>query len=66
MDPDDENRFWPMWDETAPGSRMETLKRFQDYKILAERFDGMFKSAFYDGDSNGTADIVSITSKSRH
>ena len=48
-----------------PGLRMETLRLKipqGDYKILAERFDGMFKSAFYDGDNNGTADIVSITS----
>ena len=66
VDPnDDENRFWPMWDETATGLADGdfALKIPQgDYKILAERFDGMFKSAFYDGDSNGTADIVSITS----
>ena len=33
-----------------------------NYKILAERFDGLYKSAFYDADSNGTADVVSITS----
>ena len=66
VDPnDDENRFWPMWDETATGLADGdfALKIPQgDYKILAERFDGMFKSAFYDGDNNGTADIVSITS----
>jgi hypothetical protein len=66
VDPnDDENRFWPMWDETATGLADGdfALKIPQgDYKILAERFDGMYKSAFYDGDNNGTADIVSITS----
>jgi hypothetical protein len=66
VDPnDDDNRFWPMWDETATGLADGdfALKIPQgDYKILAERFDGMYKSAFYDGDNNGTADTVSITS----
>ena len=66
VDPnDDENRFWPMWDETATGlSDGDFAFKIPqgDYKILAERFDGMYKSAFYDGDNNGTADIKSITS----
>ena len=65
VDPnDDENRFWPMWDETATGlaDGEFALKIPQgDYKILAERFDGMYKSAFYDGDNNGTADTISIS-----
>ena len=66
VDPnDDENRFWPMWDETATGLSEGdfALKIPQgDYKIVAERFDGMYKSAFYDADNNDVADIVSITS----
>ena len=30
------------------------------YKILAKRFDGLFKSAFYDADDNGEVEVVTI------
>ena len=66
VDPEDDNiRFWPMWDNDVPAlSEGEFAYEIPqgDYKILAERFDGMYKSAFYDADSNGSADVVSITS----
>ena len=64
VNPDDlEEEFWPMWDEAA-----ENLEEGEfafsipegDYLVLAERFDGMYMSKFYDGDSNGTADILNI------
>ena len=64
VDPEDEGlRFWPMWDESAENLQ-EGDYAFKvpqgSYKILAERFDGMFKPAFYDADDNGEADVVSI------
>ena len=31
-----------------------------NYLVLAERFDGLFVSTFFDGDSNGTADVLTI------
>ena len=64
VNPDDlEEEFWPMWDEAA-----ENLEDGEfafsipegDYLVLAERFDGMYISKFYDADSNGTADILNI------
>ena len=52
VDPnDDENRFWPMWDNDVTGlSDGDFAYEIPqgDYKILAERFDGLYKSAFYD------------------
>ena len=66
VDPEDDNiRFWPMWDNDVTGlSEGDFAYEIPqgDYKILAERFDGMYKSAFYDADNNGSADTVSITS----
>ena len=64
VNPDDlEEVFWPMWDDSG-----EILEEGEfsvkipegDYLILAERFDGLFVSTFFDGDSNGTADVLTI------
>ena len=64
VDPqDDDIRFWPIWDESVDNLQEGefALKVPQgSYKILAQRFDGLFKSAFYDADDNGEADIVKI------
>ena len=63
MDPnDDENRFWPMWDNDVTGlSDGDFAVKVPEgnYKILAERFDGMYKSAFYDADNNDVVDTIS-------
>ena len=60
-----EDRFWPMWDESvtdlADGDFAVKIPE-GNYQILAERFDGMYQSTFYDADSNGTADTVSVNS----
>ena len=65
VDPQDEGlRFWPIWDESAVNLQ-EGDYAFKvpqgSYKILAERFDGMFNSAYYDADNNGEADVVVIS-----
>ena len=64
VDPnDDDNRFWPMPLEIGLSEGEFAVKVPEgNYKILAERFDGMYKSAFYDADDNDVADTVSITS----
>ena len=45
---DDENRFWPMWDNDVTDLSDNFAGEIPqgDYKILAERFDGLYKSAF--------------------
>ena len=65
VDPNNtDERFWPMWDESSMDLE-EGEFAFKipagEYKIIAERFDGMFKSAYYDKNSDGVADIVSIS-----
>ena len=64
VNPDDlEEEFWPMWDDS-----IEDLQDGEfavkipegEYLVLAERFDGMFVSKFLDGDSNGSADALTI------
>ena len=56
--------LWPIWDESAVNLQ-EGDYAFKStkgsYKILAERFDGIFNSAYYDADNNGEADVVVIS-----
>jgi hypothetical protein len=64
VNPNDlEEQFWPMWDDSAQNlqdGEFAVKIPEGDYLVLAERFDGMFVSKFYDGDSNGSADVLTI------
>jgi len=64
VNPDDlEEQFWPMWDDSVgdlqDGEFAVNIPE-GEYLVLAERFDGMFVSKFFDGDSNGSADTLTI------
>ena len=61
VDPeDDENRFWPMPLEIAlPMGQFKVKVPEGKYKILAERFDGLYEPTFYDG-IKATAGIVTV------
>ena len=61
VDPeDDENRFWPMPLEIAlPMGQFKVKVPEGKYKILAERFDGLYEPTFYDG-IKATAGVVTV------
>ena len=61
VDPeDDENRFWPMPLEIAlPMGQFKVKVPEGEYKILAERFDGLYEPTFYDG-IKATAGVVTV------
>ena len=66
VDPENpEVQFWPMWNpdsvELAPGSYSVQIPE-GSYLIKAERFDGLYQSAFYDSNNDGDADIVEVNS----
>ena len=64
VNPNDlEEQFWPVWDDSVQNlqdGEFAVKIPEGDYLVLAERFDGMFVSKFYDGDSNGLADVLTI------
>ena len=66
VDPNNtDERFWPMWDETAMDldeGEFSVKIPAGSYKVLAERFDGLFKSSYYNGDKADANGVVSITS----
>ena len=68
VDPSDNMvQFWPEWvheegvEPPAPGSFSVRIPA-GSYLIKAERFDGLYQSAFYDADGNGEPDIVTVDS----
>ena len=66
VDPNNsEERFWPMWDESSMDldeGEFAVKIPSGSYKILAERFDGMYKSTFYSGDKADGNGVVSVVS----